>query len=43
MVGAETRVPMVQSYLDDVSVPLVVQSEAMASTIAHAFHYPMNR
>ena len=43
MVGAKTRVPMVHSHLDDIGIPLVMQSEAMASTVAHAFHYPVNR
>ena len=43
MVGAETQVPVVQSHLDEVGVPLVVQFKAVASTIAHAFHYPVNR
>ena len=43
MVGAETQVPMAQSHLDEVGVPLVVQSKDMASTIDHAFHYPVNR
>ena len=43
MVGAETRVPVVQSHLDEVNIPLVVQSEAMATTVAHAFHYLVNR
>ena len=43
MVGAETQVLVAHSHLDEVGVPLVVQSEAMASTVAHAFHYPVNR
>ena len=41
-VGAETQVPVAQSHLDEVGVPLVVQYEAMASTVAHKFHYPVN-
>ena len=43
MVDAETQVPVVQSHLDEVGVPLVVQSKAMANTVAHAFHYLVNR
>ena len=39
MVDAETQVPMAQSHLDEVAVPLVVQSKAVSSTVAQAFHY----
>ena len=42
MVGAEARVPMAHSHLDEVSIPLVVQSKVVASKVAHAFHYLVN-
>jgi hypothetical protein len=32
-----------QLHLDEVGIPLVVQSKVMASTVAHAFHYLVNR